>query len=93
MAVTSSETMNVDMFIAKNLAAGEYEAGLSLSQQIKSNKSSGDPNILLVYDVVKSGLVQKVPVSSWQRLSVIVFHSNNEIFTVTMKRSHLCEHV
>ena len=54
--VISSETMNVDMFIAKNLAAGEYEAGLSLGQQIKNNKSSGDPNNLFVYDVVQSGL-------------------------------------
>ena len=56
VAVISSATMKADMFIAKNMVASEYEAGLSLGKQIKNNNTSGDPSIFLVYDVCKSGL-------------------------------------
>jgi hypothetical protein len=53
VAVMSSESMKVDMFIEKDLTDNEYNVGLALGNQIKNKKYTDTPNILLMYDFVK----------------------------------------
>lgn len=53
VAVISSESLKVDMFIEKGLPENEHNVGVALGKQIKSKKYRGAPNILLMYDSIK----------------------------------------
>lgn len=53
VAVISSDSIEVDMFIEKGLPGNEYNVGLALGKQIKSKDYTDTPNILLMYDFVK----------------------------------------
>ncbi len=53
VAVMSSDTVNVDMFIEGGLVDNEYNVGLALGQQIKGRTYRGTPNLLLMYDSIK----------------------------------------
>jgi len=54
VAVISSDSMQVDMFIEKDLPDSEYDVGVALGEQVKSKEYAGTPNILLMYDSIKS---------------------------------------
>ncbi len=56
VAVLSSDSMKVDMFIEKGLPDNEYDVGFALGKQILSQDYAGQPNILLMYDSVKRAL-------------------------------------
>jgi len=53
VAVLSSHSMKVDMFIEKGLPDNEYNIGIALGEQVKSKDYVGTPNILLMYDSIK----------------------------------------
>jgi len=53
VAIMASTSMSIDMFISGKLPDNEYNVGLDLGRQIKSQKYTGIPNILLMYDSVK----------------------------------------
>jgi hypothetical protein len=53
VAVLSSDSMKVDMFIEKGLPDNEYKVGVALGNQIKNKDYRGEPNILLLYDMVR----------------------------------------
>lgn len=53
VAVLSSDSMEIDMYIEKGLPANEYNVGIALGNQIKSKDYMGEPNILLMYDSIK----------------------------------------
>ncbi|MBI2469305.1 MAG: FIST C-terminal domain-containing protein [Candidatus Rokubacteria bacterium] len=53
LAVLSSDSMKVDMFIEKGLPNNEHSVGVALGKQIRSKRYAGEPNILLMYDSVK----------------------------------------
>jgi len=53
VAVMSSDSVNIDMFINKGLPNNEYNVGVVLGKQIKSKDYTGTPNILLMYDGIK----------------------------------------
>jgi len=52
VAVMSSGSVTVDMFIETGLVGNEYKVGLALGEQIKRGQYSGTPNVLLMYDSV-----------------------------------------
>ena len=52
VAVMSSDSVNVDMFIETGLVGNEHKVGLALGEQIKRGHYAGSPNILLMYDSV-----------------------------------------
>jgi hypothetical protein len=56
VAIMSSDSVEVDMFIEKGLPDNEYNIGLSLGTQIKSKDYKGEPNILLMYDSIKESI-------------------------------------
>jgi hypothetical protein len=53
LAVMSSDSMEIDMFIEKGMPDNENNVGLALGKQIKSKDYKGEPNILLMYDSSK----------------------------------------
>jgi hypothetical protein len=53
VAVMSSDSVKIDMFIEKGLPNNEYNVGVALGNQIKKIQYSGEPNILLMYDSAK----------------------------------------
>jgi hypothetical protein len=53
LAVMSSDSMEIDMFIEKGLPDNETNVGLALGKQIQSKDYKGEPNILLMYDSSK----------------------------------------
>lgn len=53
IAVMSSDSIDVDMFITNSLPDNEVNSGLALGNQIKNKKYNGDPNILIMYDAIK----------------------------------------
>jgi len=53
VAVLSSDSVKVDMFIEGGLPDNEYNVGVALGQQIRSKEYTGTPSILLMYDSVK----------------------------------------
>jgi hypothetical protein len=57
LAVMSSDTVNVDMFLSNNLANNEFDSGMNLGSQIKTKNYKDDPNVLLMYDAVKEQTV------------------------------------
>ena len=54
VAVVSSASMQVDMFIEKGLPGNERDVGVALGEQVESKEYDGTPNILLMYDSIKS---------------------------------------
>ncbi len=53
VAVISSNSMKIDMFIEKGLRNNEFNVGVALGNQIMGRAYDGTPNILLMYDSVK----------------------------------------
>ena len=53
VAVISSDSAKIDIFAAPGLADGEYAVGCALGAQLKSASFDGEPNLLLLYDIVK----------------------------------------
>lgn len=53
LAVLSSDSVEVDMFIQGGLPDNELNVGLALGEQIKSKVYRGTPNLLLMYDSIK----------------------------------------
>lgn len=53
VAVISSDSMKIDMFMEKALPDNEYNVGVKLAEQIKSKDYEGTPNILFMYDGIK----------------------------------------
>jgi hypothetical protein len=64
VAVLSSDTVKVDLFMETGLAGREYEAGLALGRQIKSRRYEGEPNVLLMYDSGKERTTEGVALNS-----------------------------
>ena len=58
VAVISSDSVKVDMFIEGGLTNNEYQVGLSLGKQIKGKSYTGIPNILVMYDFVRGEPVE-----------------------------------
>lgn len=56
VAVISSDSMKIDMFIERGLTDNEYNVGLALGKQIRSKNYTGEPNLLLMYDIVKRAM-------------------------------------
>jgi hypothetical protein len=54
VAVIASDSVKVDMFIETGLPDNEREVGVALGEQIKGTSYEGTPNILLMYDSIKS---------------------------------------
>ena len=53
IAVFSSNSMNVDMFIETGLADNEFNVGVALGKQIKGKDFAGTPKVLLMYDSIR----------------------------------------
>lgn len=53
VAVMSSDSMKIDMFVEKDLRDNEFQVGKALGIQVKSKTYDGTPNIILMYDSVK----------------------------------------
>ena len=53
VAVISSDSMKVGMFIQGGLPDNEYNVGYELGRQIESRYGGGDSSIILMYDIVK----------------------------------------
>ena len=54
VAVLSSDTVKVDMFIRGGLVRNEFDVGVALANQIKAKEYVGTPNLLLMYDFVRA---------------------------------------
>ncbi len=53
VALLSSDSVDVDLFMEKGIAGNELNAGRALGDQIKNKDFGGPPNILLMYDFVR----------------------------------------
>src|SRR5215470_2805455 len=53
VAVITSDSLQIEMFIEHGLPDNERGVGRALAQQIESCKYKGEPNLLLMYDAVK----------------------------------------
>lgn len=53
IAVMSSDSIDIDMFITNSLPSNEINSGIALGEKIKSKNYKGDPNIILMYDAIK----------------------------------------
>lgn len=53
VAVLSSDSMKIDMFIEKGLRDNEFHVGTALGNQVKNKTYDGMPSIILMYDSVK----------------------------------------
>ena len=53
VAVIASDAVKIDIFAEPGLADGEYAVGCALGAQLKSATFDGEPNLLLLYDIVK----------------------------------------
>lgn len=52
VAVMSSDSVTIDMFIETGLVGNEHQVGVALAEQIKRRHYEGTPNMLLMYDSV-----------------------------------------
>lgn len=52
VAVMSSDSVTIDMFIETGLVGNEHQVGVALAEQIKRRHYEGTPNLLLMYDSV-----------------------------------------
>lgn len=53
VAVIDSDSVKVELFKAAGLPDNERAVGKDLGRQIRSGRYEGDPNLLLIYDIVK----------------------------------------
>ena len=53
VAIVSSDSLQIEMFVQPRLPDNEAQVGFALAQQIKSRRYRGEPNLLLMYDAVK----------------------------------------
>lgn len=53
VAVMSSDTVDIDMFIETGLKDNEYNVGRALGRKIAAKQYNGEPNLLLFYDGIK----------------------------------------
>lgn len=53
IALISSDTMKVDMFIEDEITNNEFNVGVALGKQIKNKTYTGSPSMLFIYDAVK----------------------------------------
>jgi len=60
VAVMSSDSVKIDMFIEKELPDNEYNVGVSLGNQIKNTQFSDELNMLIMYDSVKKNASEAV---------------------------------
>jgi len=60
VAVLSSDSMTIDMFMEKELRDNELRVGIALGNQVKSKTYDGTPNIILMYDSVKDKHLEKM---------------------------------
>ncbi|MDJ0666338.1 MAG: FIST N-terminal domain-containing protein [Desulfobacterales bacterium] len=60
IALMSSDSAEVNMFLEPGLPDNEYNVGAALGRQIRSRQYSGKPNILFMYDSVKKGATEGV---------------------------------
>lgn len=58
VAVLSSDSVAIDMFIETGLVGNEYKVGLALGEQIKRGRYAGPPNVVLLYDSVIRSVAQ-----------------------------------
>jgi len=58
VAVVSSDSVAIDMFIETGLVGNEHEVGVALGGQIKRRHYEGTPNMLLMYDSVIRSVAQ-----------------------------------
>lgn len=54
VAVLASDRLRVDAFHVEGLGRDEWTAGVALGRQIAAGSYEGDPNLLLLFDLVKS---------------------------------------
>jgi hypothetical protein len=54
LAVLSSDSVQVDIFLEKDLIDNEFNAGIALGKQVSSRDYAETPALLLMYDSVKS---------------------------------------
>jgi hypothetical protein len=60
VAVVESDTLKVDVFRALGLNEGERPVGEALARQIREGSFDGDPNLLVLYDIVKEQVPEGV---------------------------------
>ena len=53
VAVITSDTVKIDLFSEGDLSDGELAVGRALGRKIKATTFDGEPNLLLLYDIVK----------------------------------------
>lgn len=53
VAVLSSDSIQVDMFLEKDLPDNEFNVGIALGKQVGSRNYTGTPALLLMYDSIK----------------------------------------
>ncbi|MDQ4045410.1 MAG: FIST C-terminal domain-containing protein, partial [Chloroflexota bacterium] len=78
VAAISSDTMKMDLFIERGLDEDEYRTGVALGEQIRSNGSAGEPNILLLYDSVKKPVEEGLSLNLATPLLEGISHSLGE---------------
>lgn len=59
VATVALNGIDADMFIERGLPDNEYGVGRSLARQIRSRNYAEQPNLLLVYDIVKKGVSEE----------------------------------
>ena len=60
VAVMNSDTAKIDMFIEKGLPDNEYNVGVSLGEHFKNTEFIGEPNMLIMYDSVKTAATEAI---------------------------------
>jgi len=62
VAVIASDSMKVDLFVQGGVAGNEYDVGCALGGQIHDAAAAGtftgEPNMLLLYDIVNRGMTE-----------------------------------
>jgi len=60
VAVVQSDSMRVDLFVQGGVADNEYDVGTALGAQIRAATTTfvGEPNILLLYDIVNRRMTE-----------------------------------
>lgn len=59
VATVALNGIDAEMFIERGLPDNEYAVGRALARQIRSRDSAEQPNLLLVYDIVKQGVSEE----------------------------------
>jgi hypothetical protein len=53
VAVLASDTVKMDVFIARDIVDNEYGVGRALGEDIRRHPIEGEPNIVISYDIVR----------------------------------------